>query len=677
MQRALSLLPVLCLLASCGAKPTAPATPVDAVEVPALTPAQQAIADSIEATLDRSVDPCTDFYQFACGTWLESTPIPSDRARWSRGFSTIDDTNQAIVRELLESGQGDPRVASFYQACMNTEAIDAAGVTPIAESLAKIAKVKDATSLMKLLGELTMADAFFGAGVDADFKDPTTNVLHMSQAGIALPQRDYYFPEDEEGKAILADYQAHVAKMLELAGLDPAGAKAVLTIETRLAKVSKSPAEMRDVTALYHKLDRAGLKALTPKLPWDTFFEAAGAPQLSSINVMTPDFFPEVQAIVTAKPDWKAIRAYLAWQVVHGGADQLSSAIEAENFAFFGKRLQGQQEQLPRWKRCAEATDGSLGDLLGQAYVDRAFPGESKPKALAMIKAIEAAFEAGLPELAWMDEETRGHALDKLHAIVNKIGYPDRWETYTGLEVGSGHYANTSAYARWRMSKDLSEVGGPVDKARWYMTPPTVNAYYNPLGNEIVFPAGIMQPPFFSAEFPASMNFGAMGMVMGHEITHGFDDEGRMFAPDGSLQAWWGEEVSARFEEAAMCVEEMYAGFEVQPGLMLNGKLTLGENIADMGGIRLAHRAWKAQAASEVNPPLAGFNDEQLLFLAYAQSWCTNSTPELERARVQTDPHSPPRFRVNAPLSQLPAFGEAFACEVGTPMRPAEVCEVW
>jgi putative endopeptidase len=672
--RVLPLLPALALVLSCGGKPV-PAEPAPAEVV--LTTSQQAIAASIEATLDREIDPCVDFYEFACGTWLEETEIPSDRPRWSRGFSTIDETNQGIVRELLESAGGDPRVGAYYQACMDVPGIDARGMTALQPILTEIAAVKDAKGVMAVLAKLATANAFFSGGVDADFKAPDVNVLHLSQGGLGLPQRDYYFPKDDEGTAILADYEAHVGRMLGLAGLDPAGAKGVLAVEKKLAEVSKAPAELRDVEALYHKLDREGLKKLTPKLPWDVFFQAIGAPDLTSINVMTPDFFPTVEALVTGKADWKAIRAYLAWHAVHGVAPHLTSAIDAEHFAFFGTRLEGQKEQQARWKRCAEAADGALGDLLGQAYVDRAFAGESKPKALEMIRAIEAAFEAGLPALTWMDEATRARAIEKLHTIVNKIGYPDKWEPYEGLQIGNDHVANVLASARWQIAKDLAEVGGPVDKARWYMTPPTVNAYYNPLANEIVFPAGIMQPPFFSADFPPSMNFGAMGMVMGHEITHGFDDEGRKFAPDGSMKTWWEDQASERFEVAATCVEELYAGYEVQPGQFINGKLTLGENIADLGGIRLAHRAYMSQAASDPTPPLAGFNGEQLLFLAYAQSWCTKATPEFERTRLQTDSHSPPRFRVNGPLSQLPAFGEAFACEVGEPMRPAEVCEVW
>jgi endothelin-converting enzyme/putative endopeptidase len=673
LSAARALLPLTVLLASC---PKSASTDAPVVDISDTSP--EAIERAVEGALDRKADPCQDFYQFACGGWLGSTTIPSDKSVWSRGFSTVMDKNQAVIREVLKSGGGDARLTSYWGACMDTAAIDAAGIAPLKPHLSAIAGITDATSLMKVIARLPMAGAFFDGGADADFKDPNLTVLHLSQGGIGLPERNYYFPEDDEGRKLLADYEAHVGRMLGMIGWDAALAPKVVALEKRLAQVSKPPEELRDPNALYHRLDREGLEKLTPKLPWSAWFGALDQPGLKAINVMTPDFFPAVEAIAV-EGDWQAVKAYLAWHLVHGGSHALTTEVDQADFEFFGKRLMGQQEQPPRWKRCVESVDDAIGDLLGQAYVDKAFPGDSKDKALEMIKDIEAAFEQGLPKLEWMDDNTRKAALQKLRAITNKIGYPDNWEGYKGLTIGASFFDNAVAVELWKTDDQLGDVGQPVDKAKWYMTPPTVNAYYNPLNNEIVFPAGILQPPFFSAAYPTAMNYGAMGMIMGHEVTHGFDDEGRKFAYDGTLREWWDPAVAERFEERAQCVGKLYSTFEPLPGMPVNGELTMGENIADLGGIRLASRAYRTWLDENggKDATYAGFTPQQLLFVSYAQSWCTLSKDEVVKVRLATDPHSPPKFRVNGPLSQLPAFANAFECAEGTPMHPKETCEVW
>ncbi|HMV68259.1 MAG TPA: M13 family metallopeptidase [Myxococcota bacterium] len=667
------LVPLALVLASCPKQ-----APTSSASVDLSDTSPEAIGAAIEAALDRKTDPCDDFYQFACGSWLANTEIPADRSGWSRGFHTIDDHNEKILKEILESGGGsDPRLGAFYGSCMDTDAIEKAGVSPIKPYLDQIVGVKDNKSLMEAIATLPMGSPFFDGDVDADFKDPKLNILHVSQGGLGLPERGYYFPEDDEGKELLADYQKHIAKMLGFIGWSADLAPAIVALETKLAEKSLPPEELRDPETLYHRIERAGLQQLTPSLPWDAAFAALGHPEITQINVATPDFFPRMEEIAKAG-DWQTIRGYLAWRLINAAAPYLNADVEAADFAFYGTRLSGQKVQRARWKRCVEYADGSLGDVLAQAYVDRAFPGDSKTKALSMIQDIEASFEAGLESLRWMDDATRAAAREKLHAITNKIGYPDKWETYDGLQVGDGFFANNVAVHAWQRDDMLGDVGKPVDKLKWYMTAPTVNAYYNPLNNEIVFPAGILQPPFFSSRYPTAMNYGGMGMVMGHEITHGFDDEGRKFAPDGSLREWWDEEAAKRFEKRTQCVADLYDTFEPLPGLHVKGDLTLGENIADLGGIKLAARAFATwQAEGHQDATYAGFTPNQLFFVGYAQSWCSLQREQLVKMRIETDPHSPPKFRVNGPLSQLPAFAEAFQCKEGTPMHPKETCEVW
>lgn len=645
------------------------------------------------AAMDREADPCQDFYRYACGNWLDTTELPSDQSRWARSFSVIQERNREVVRDLLEEAAEDPgkpgtdryRIGHFYASCMDEAAIEKAGTGPLHPWLEEIAKVEDPESLMRMTAKLQKADvgALFNLGVVPDFKDPETNIGFFAQGGLGLPDRDYYVSEDPQKKELLAAYEKHVAHMLGLLGEDAETAAQhaaqVVALETRLAEASRPRPEMRLPEKLYHKIDRKGLQELTPKLPWDVFFTTAGHPKVTSINVATPEFFEALDKTVAAT-EIAELRTYLRWHTVNAAANLLPDPFVQADFEFYGKTLSGQQEIQPRWKRCVAATEGALGEAVGKLYVEKRFAGDSKEVALTMIRDIEAAFEANLPELAWMDDETRKRAVEKAHAIGNKIGYPDKWRDYSTIEIGPGSYVdNALAAVEFEFHRQMNKIAKPVDETEWGMTPQRVNAYYHPLHNEIVFPAGILQPPFFHRDFPAAMSYGAIGAVMGHELTHGFDDQGRKFAPDGQLREWWEPQVAERFEERAQCVRDLYSGYEVLPGVHIQGDLTAGENIADFGGVKQAYEAYKRWQSrqEELPPPPDGLTHDQLFFVAYAQVWCALSTPEVDRLRVTVDPHSPPRFRVIGPMSNNPIFAEAFGCEEGTPMHPKQICEVW
>jgi endothelin-converting enzyme/putative endopeptidase len=646
------------------------------------------ITASMASAMNPEADACEDFYEYACGGWLASTEIPADRSRWVRSFSVISESNLAAQREILEGAADatDPllgKIGDFYEACMAAEA-------PTASTLESLATTRELTrawttreELSANLGKLSMigVDAFFSGSVWADYANPDLNILHVGQGGIALPDRDYYLREDEEGQALLAAYRSHVAAMLTLAGMpgDEAGprADAIVDLEIEIAKISFPRDELRDVDETYHKVDRAGWQALW-SFPLDPMFGALGVPEAQDVNVQKPEYFQRLDGVLAATSD-DVIRDYLWWHVLHGLAPHLGAAFDQETFAFFGQRLTGQPEQSPRWKRCVGWTDEHLGEALGQAFVERHFAGESKPIAQELVRRVEASFEASLPELEWMDDATRERAVAKARAIINKIGYPDAWLDYGPYEVrANDHLGNVVRGRKFNVDRYVRRIGQPVDKAEWFMSPPTVNAYYNPSVNEIVFPAGILQPPFFSAEYPAAFNYGAIGMVIGHEITHGFDDEGRKFGPSGAYEEWWAPEVSGRFEERAQCLDDEYDGYELREGLAVNGTLTLGENIADHGGLKSAYgayRGWVAENGEEAER--AGLSGDQQFFVAFAQGWCSLARPEIEEMFITVDSHSPPRFRVNGPVSHSPEFARAFGCEAGDPMVAEPRCEVW
>jgi putative endopeptidase len=691
---------VLALLASGAAPGTraafaaddTPPAPAPAESI-APEPAQPAYATDVLSAMDRSADPCTDFYRYACGGWLDATKLPADQSRWARSFSVIHERNRELVRDILEKAAADApagdsertKIGRYYGACMDEAAIEKAGAEPLKPLLAKAAAADGPAAALALAGELQRDDvnAFFRLNVYPDFKHPGTDILLVAQGGLGLPDRDYYTSDDPKQKAIRAAYETHVGRMLELLGESAEAASAdaarVVAFETKLAEASRTRTEMRDVEKLYHKIDRAGLQELTPDLPWERFFTAVGHPAIVDVNVATPEFFTALNAQMKSA-DPATLHAYLTWHVVHAAADRLSKAFVDEDFAFYGKTLSGQQQLEPRWKRCVDATENALGEAVGKVYVEDNFPGTSKQVAQEMIRDIEASFEANLPKIDWMDDTTRARARDKEHAIRNKIGFPDEWRDYSKMTVGRDSYnANALAAAAFETDRQLVKVGGPVDKGEWRMLPQTVNASYNPLFNEISFPAGILQPPFFNKDFPAAMNYGGIGAVVGHELTHGFDDQGRKFDPTGEMREWWEPEVSAKFQTRAQCVSDAYSAFEVEPGLHVNGDLTLGENIADLGGVKESFAAYKAWEQRHGVPPAAvpGLTDDQLFFVAFGQVWCAVTAPEAARVRVKVDPHSPPQFRAVGPLANNPDFATAFHCAAGTPMNPAQRCEVW
>lgn len=671
----------------------APAPPPSPKAAPVATAAEAAaIAATVVGDLDRTVDPCTDFYRFACGGWLDRTEIPSDEAYWGRGFSEIEKRNEVVLREILDGAVKNPgssadlaKLGAFYGSCMDEEGVERAGKEPLQPMMKTLEGVTDLDGLMRAAGKMHRdgAGPLFDLEVVADFKNPDVMIALVTQGGLGLFDRDYYLKDDEQTKKLREAYEQHIQKMFQNAGVKEANAREhaarALAFETELAKISRARAELRDPDKNYNKLDLVGLEKIAPGLPWKTFFTATGYPNLTQIAVGQPEYF-EGLAKLAKKSSMDSLHSYMRWHLIHSSAALLNKAMVDENFAFYGAMLSGQQEIKPRWKRCVSATDEALGEILGKYYVEKMFPGDSKAIALDLIGRIEGSFREALPNLAWMDPTTRQRAVGKLEAVRNKIGYPDTWRDYAALHLEPGSYfTNVRAATEFEFKRQLDQVGGPVDRKEWGMTTPTVNAYYNPLLNEMVFSAGILQSPYFRREFPPSMNFGAIGMFMGHELTHGFDDQGRKFDPKGKLSEWWDPAASAKFEKQAACVEKLYSSYEPQEGVHINGKLTLGENIADLGGVKQAFRAYKAweKEKGRTDTTAYGLTNEQLFFVAFAQGWCAKVTPELERLLVTIDSHSPSKYRVIGPVSNTPEFGDAFGCKVGSPMRPASTCTVW
>lgn len=681
-------LPAVLFLLSCTPKPVPVA--VEAAPPPP-PPAPPAWASDLLSSMDPKVDACSDFYAYACGGWIAATPLPADKPRWGRSFSVINDRNLDTLKSIVEEAAKNPggrdadwqKMGDTYGSCMDEAAVDAAGVTPLTPVFASIEKLKDLKGFMRLAGELqgVGVDAVVRVDVEGDFKNPDLNVLYIGQAGLGLPDRDYYFPTDDKGKALLADYQAHMGRMLVLSGVPEADAlKAsadVVAFETRLAEASIPRAELRDPQKSYNRVDRAGLLKLTPKLDWAGWLEAVGAGKANEISVDRLDTYKKFEGVLLGTKV-ATLKSYLRFHALSTLAPNLSKPVFEEDFGFYQVKVVGRKEAEPRWKRCLAVVNGSVGEVAGRYYVEKAFPGESKAVADSMLGDIQAAFVAGLPKLTWMDEATRERAKEKAAKISRKIGYPDTWRDYSTLTITPGNHAgNVMAARRFEHTRNITKVGKPVDKSEWYMVPQLVNAYYNPLNNEFAYPAGILQAPFFDKSFPSSRNYGGIGAVMGHELSHGFDDQGRKFDGDGKMSEWWAPEVSARFEAQAKCVVDEFNGFKLDDGTPVKGDLTLGENIGDLGGVRTAYRAFQATAGAKEPTGIPGMTQEQVFFVAYAQNWCTVASPEYQRMQVSSDPHSPAKFRVIGPLQNLPEFHAAFGCAEGTPMRPANACEIW
>jgi putative endopeptidase len=663
------------------AAPTAPATSGSGVAPVSEPPAID------ETAMDKSVDPCTDFYQYACGSWLKKTPIPEDRASWGRGFSEIFQRNEALLHDILEKnarGEPDPanpfaqKVGDFYATCMDEQKAETASFQALQDELKRIDAIKDAKALAQQVARLQTrgARAFFGFGSQQDFKDATRVIGGADQGGLGLPERDYYLKDDARMKDLRALYQDHVAKMLVLAGGSDAAARqqaqAVMNIETALAKASMDKVERRDPNKIYHRLERAGLKKAAPHFVWEAYFVELGAPDVQAINVLVPGFFTGMDKLLAQKGKLNDVKTYLRWKTLEGAANTLGKAFVEERFRL-NKALTGAKAILPRWKRCVQMTDRALGEALGRSFVITTIGDEGKKTAKTMIEEIEDAFERNLAEVDWMDETARAASKDKLRKINNKVGYPDKWRDYSTMNIGKESLLdNVAEAARFETRRDLDKIGKPVDRNEFGMSPPTVNAYYDPSLNEMVFPAGIMQSPFFKTDAPEPANYAGLGMVMGHELTHGFDDEGRQFDGNGNLNEWWSKGVNDAFKERAECVARQYAGYTAVDDVKLNGHLTLGENIADIGGVKLALAALRQKGGGRLEP-----KTEQDFFLAFAQTWCTNYRPEAARLQAQTNPHSTAQWRVNGPLSDNPDFAKVFSCKAGAPMAPQNRCTVW
>lgn len=645
-----------------------------------LTPRQKQLLDQVVGAMNKTQDPCQDFYEYACGGWLKQSSVPEDQSRWMRSFNVISEDNDAALKTLLEQHSTPSNKAqSFYQACVDESNIQALGAKPLEPWLKEVEQVKDLDSMMSLLARWHGhgIGGLFGFWVSPDAKEPTQYAVYTRQGGLGLPDRAFYL--EERHKESLAAYEQLMVTLMTHAGLKQPKQQAAqaLAIEQELAKASLPRAELRDPEKRYNK---RSIKALEKEsaLPWQRYINARGLDKAKDVIVQVPSFTDALPALLKRqKPE--AWRAYLRWNLIREAAPMLDKRFEEAHFSFYGQRLNGQKAQKPRWKRCVRATDSALGFELGKDFVDAHFNGESKTIAQQLVATIEEAFAQNLNDVSWMDPQTRQRALGKLKTIHNKIGYPDEWRSYEGLELIPGDYFNNSVRASaFEIKRRTARYQEPVDFGEWYMTPPTVNAYYSPSGNQIVFPAGILQGPFFDQDFPMSINFGGIGMVIGHEITHGFDDGGRKFDEKGRLTMWWQPEAIAAFEERAKCVDEQYQAIEVQPSHYINGKLTLGENIADLGGLKIAYLGLERWLKTRPEASLVeGLSPQQLFFVGFAQTWCGVGTPENEQQRLLTDSHSPPRYRVNQSVSNLPAFHAAFSCAADTPMNPPKQCRVW
>jgi putative endopeptidase len=662
-------------------QPSAPARP--ALPAP---PAASTSGLQLDA-MDRTADACTDFYQFACGGWVAGNPVPADRSSWGR-FEELQERNNDTLHRILDAAATgrDPeakKIGDYYASCMDETAINAKGAAPLDPLLKKIAALASVNDLSPLVADLHTigVNVFFTFGSEADFKDASLEMAIADQGGLGLPDRDYYFREDPKSVDLRKAYVEHVGRMSGLLGATPAQADAsaqqVMRIESALAKGALDVVSRRDPNKIYHKLTAAELQALTPEFQWARYFSGIGAPPIYALNVAEPDFIKAMGQVVASTPLGE-IKAYLRWQVAHASAPVMASAFVDENFRFYGTTLTGAKELRPRWKRCVQYTDGDLGEALGQAFVKEAFGPQAKSDTLKMVHELESALEADINGLTWMTPTTKKEAQVKLHAVAEKIGYPDRWRDYSGLTITRGDaLGNSQRSNAFEFHRQLNKIGKAVDKTEWGMTPPTVNAYYNPLENNINFPAGILQPPFYGAKTDASVNFGGAGAVIGHELTHGFDDQGRQFDARGNLKDWWTPADAKSFEDRAQCLVDEYSGFTAVDDVKLNGKLTLGENTADNGGLRISLMAYLARIATEPAATLDGFTPEQRVFLGWGQVWCENMRPERARMLAQTNPHSPSRYRVNGVLSNMPEFQKAFSCKPGAPMVRQNQCRVW
>jgi putative endopeptidase len=664
---------------------------------PTSVPKKPTIFDA--TAIDKTVNPCNDFYAYACGNWDKANPIPADRTSYGR-FAELADYNNYLLWKELDAASKAPKTplqkkyGDFYAACMNTDLIDKLGAKPLQPQLDAIAALADKKDLAAFNAKQDRrgGGAFFAVGVTQDSKDSTKQVAATGQGGLTLPDRDYYLNPAPRFAKLRDGYMDNMRKTFVLIGDTPEQAAkeadAVMSVEMALANGSLDRVAMRDPVARYNPMSIAEIQAKTPNFDWKVYLDGIGLPQAQTIIVSSPKYLEAANAEI-GTADLATIKSYLRWHAVHGAASLLSKDFQDLNFEFFSKQLSGQQEEQPRWKRCTATTDRALGEAVGQDWVRENFPGNSKAETEKLVKALETAMAADLKTLPWMSDATKVEARKKLDAIADKIGYPDKWIDYSSLEVKRDDYlGNAERAGNFQRKRNLEKFGKPVDKTEWGMTPPTVNAYYSPQQNNINFPAGILQPPFYDAKMDPAVDFGGIGVVIGHEMTHGFDDQGSQFDPEGNVRVWFTKEDLEKFHERSECYAKEYDGFEVAPGsgVNLNGHLTLGENSADNAGIRIAFQALHATLAQEgakaepgyVAGKRDGYTPDQRFFIAFAQVWCGQQRPEAAINQAKTNPHSTGEWRVKGTVQNFDEFGKAFGCKKGDPMMPASGgCRTW
>ncbi|HEY6273267.1 MAG TPA: M13 family metallopeptidase [Terriglobales bacterium] len=644
------------------------------------------------SAMDKSADPCVDFYQYTCGGWMKNNPIPPDQAGWSV-YGKLAQDNQRFLWGILDdlsrktSGRtpNQQKLGDYFGACMNESAVEKLGAAPLKPQLDAIAAVKTKKDLAALLAQQHLSNAtgglFFNFGSDQDFSDANQVIAFAEAGGLGLPDRDYYTKTEAKSEELREKYVAHVERMLQLLGDSPDVAKkeaaTIMRMETALAQSQLTRVEQRDPHNLFHKMDRKGLQGLTPDFDWDTYLKATGLAGVDAFNVTQPKFYQELDKQLKDN-SLDDIKVYLRWHIVSANAQYLSSPFVKENFDFYSHTLRGVEQQPPRWKRCVRLVDRELGEALGQEFVSRTFTGDTKKNALEMTQQIEQAMQQDIEHLAWMGPETKKQALEKLHSVMNKIGYPDKWRDYSAVVIRPDDFlGNVERSIAFESHRELNKIGKPLDRGEWGMTPPTVNAYYNPQMNDINFPAGVLQPPLYDPKLDDAPNYGNTGGTIGHELTHGFDDEGRQFDAKGNLRDWWTKDDSAQFEKRAQCIVDQYAQYVIVDDIKINSKLTEGEDVADLGGLILAYMAWKVQTQGQKLEDRDNFTPDQRFFIGYAQWACENDRPENLRASAITNPHSPGKYRVNGLVINMPEFQTAFGCKAGQPMVRENRCRVW
>ncbi len=652
---------------------------------------QMPYAPSLDLTsLDRTTAPCVDFYQFSCGGWRRNNPIPADQAAWSV-YGKLTDENQQFLWGILEADAKAPqrtpvqqKIGDAFAACMDTTAIDRRGLDPLQLPLSRIAALKDRAAIAAAVSSLSSEEPgtfFFGAGAEQDPADSNNMIARVGAGGLGLPDRDYYLKTDAKSVETRARYTAYMTRLLTLAG-DPAAkasaeAADILRIETVLAAASLTRVERRDPYKQVHKMSLAELTALNPSIDWKAYFAGRGLPNLTTLNVSQPNLQKAVDAELRTEP-LDALRVYLRFHLLTAAAPALATPFEQANFDFFSHYLRGTEQEPPRWKVCVRTVDRELGEALGQEFVARTFSADTKAKTLLMTQQIEAVMQTEIEHLEWMSPPTRQEALRKLHAIRNKIGYPDTWRDYSALTIKRDDFlGNTERADRFEEARDWAKVGKPVDRNEWGMTPPTVNAYFNAQMNDINFPAGILQAPLYDPRLDDAPNYGNTGSTIGHELTHAFDDSGRKFNAEGNLKDWWTEEDAGSFEQRINCLRDQFATYVIVDDIHINSRLTSGEDVADLGGTLIAYLAWKHAVAGTDLKPVDGFTPDQRFFVGFAQWACENNREANQRLSAMTNPHSPGFARINGIVTNLPQFAAAFGCKAGQPMVKAQVCKVW